>query len=70
MSEHDEIKRIKETAIHSLNSTEQIEAINALAQYGNRAILPITEIIESSVDDKVKTLGYKAIHKIKTHPFN
>ena len=47
---------------------EQIEAINALAQYGNKAISSITEVIESSEHEKVKILGYKAIQKIKTHP--
>jgi len=67
MSEGDQIKKIKESAIHYVSSTDQIEAINALAQYGNKAISSITEVMESSNDDKVKILGYKAIQKIKTH---
>jgi hypothetical protein len=38
-----------------------------LSRYGNKAISSITEVIESSEDEKVKILGYKAIQKIKTH---
>lgn len=67
LSKEDQIKGIKDAAIHSINSTEQIEAINTLSQYGNKAISSITEVIESSEDEKVKILGYKAIQKIKTH---
>ena len=54
--------------IREVQVIEQIEAINALAQYGNKAISSITKVIESSEHEKVKILGYKAIQKIKTHP--
>ena len=65
MSEYDEINRIKECAINSVDSIEQIKAINALAHHGNKAIYPITEVMESSVDDAVKLFGCKSIHKIR-----
>lgn len=67
LSEYEEINGIMECAINSVDSTEQIKAINALAHHGNKAIRPITEVMESSVDDSVKLFGYKSIHKIRTH---
>ena len=67
LSEYDEINRIKEGVTNSEDSIEQIKAIYALAHYGNKAIRPITEVMESSVDDAVKLFGYKSIHKIKAH---
>jgi hypothetical protein len=66
-SEIEEIKRLQETGIHLADSKEKIEAIDSLAGYGNKAIVPILDIMGSSVDQRVKTYGYKTIQMIKTY---
>ena len=70
LSDENQINKIKESAIASIEPLEQIKAIDMLASYGNRAILPITEVIESSNNDQVKKHGYIAIGEIKTHPLS
>jgi hypothetical protein len=67
LSEIDRIKRIQEIGIHSANSKEKIQAIEAISVYGNKAIFPLFDIIGSSTDQMVKTYGYKTILKIKTY---
>jgi hypothetical protein len=67
-NDQDQINKIKEVAIHSIDSTEQRKAIDTLVPFGNKAISAITDIIDSNIDDQVKTYGYEAIQKIKTHP--
>lgn len=67
LSEIDEIRRIQETGIHLADSKEKIEVIDSLAGYGNKAIVPILDIMGSSVDQRVKTYGYKTIQMIKTY---
>ena len=70
LSDENQLNKIKESAIASTESLEQIKAIDMLASYGNRAILPIIEVIESSNNDQVKKHGYTAIDEIKTHPLS
>jgi hypothetical protein len=67
LSEENQIEKIKKSAIASIEPLEQLKAINTLAAYGNRAILPIIEVIESSTNDQVNKHGYKAVQEIKTH---
>lgn len=67
LTEIDKIKRIQEIGIHSAYSKEKIQAIEAIAVYGNKAIFPIFDIMASSADQCVKTYGYNIIQRIKTH---
>jgi hypothetical protein len=67
LSEENQIEKIKRSAIASIGPVEQIKAINTPAAYGNRAILPIIEVIESSSNGQVKKHGYKAVQEIKAH---
>jgi hypothetical protein len=66
-SEHEErIIRIKHLAYCSNDPTVQIRAIDALAAYGNQAIIAITDVINlPNIDDKVKAHGLETIEDIK-----
>lgn len=61
-----EISRIKHIAMSSLDPAVRMAAINALSVYGNEAIDPITQIIESEdSDSNVKQSGLRAIQAIR-----
>jgi hypothetical protein len=66
LSNEKEINEIKEVAISSIDPEEHKQAINALSGYGNEGIIPITEIIDQSLDEEVRLHGYKTIERIKT----
>ncbi len=51
-----------------INTTTGAIHIRSLATYGKKAISVITEIINSSIDDQVRTHGYKTIQTFKTLP--
>ena len=55
MSENEQIKKIRDTAIYTVDSKVKISSIDSLATYGMQGIDPIIDIVGSTIREEVKT---------------
>jgi hypothetical protein len=61
-----QIDNIKKSALGALDQKVRMSAINALAEYGDDGITPITEIVNDSISSEVKQHGMDKITEIKS----
>lgn len=66
-NEEEQVTKIKETAIISLDDDVRKSAIDALAAYKEKGIGGVTEIIDASYNNEVRTFGFNTIKKVKQH---
>ena len=65
MSESQQIKKIRDTAIYTVDSNMKISSIDSLATYGMQGIDPIIDIVGSTIREEVKTHGLDAVKRIR-----
>jgi len=65
LSEDEQIRKLKEVALKSILPNVTKKTIDALAAYGEKAIPAVTEIVQNSVIEDIRTYGLEAIEKIK-----
>jgi len=65
--EEEQITKIKESAIVSLDDDVRKSAIDALSAYKEKGIGAITEIVDASYNNEVRTFGFTTIKKVKQH---
>ena len=68
--EDEEIKRIKAQGEFSNDSETIKRSIDALADYGTRAIPDIFEVIDSSLHSEIETYGLAVIERLKKDSSN
>lgn len=65
MSENEQIRKIKDTGIYTIDSKVKISSIDSLATYGMQGIDPIMDIVGSTITEEVKTHGLDAVKRIR-----
>jgi hypothetical protein len=65
LSENEQIKKIRDTAIYTVDSNVKISSIDSLATYGMQGIDPIIDIVGSTIREEVKTHGLEAVKRIR-----
>lgn len=65
MSENEQIRKIKDTGIYTVDSKVKISSIDSLATYGMQGIDPIMDIVGSTLTEEVKTHGLDAVKTIR-----
>lgn len=65
MSENEQIRKIKDTGIYTVDSKVKISSIDSLATYGMQGIDPIMDIVGSTITEEVKTHGLDAVKRIR-----
>lgn len=65
MSENEQIKKIRDTAIYTVDSNVKISSIDSLATYGMHGIDPIIDIVGSTIREEVKTHGLDTVKRIR-----
>jgi hypothetical protein len=65
LSENEQIKKIRDTAIYTVDSKVKISSIDSLATYGMQGIDPIIDIVGSTIREEVKTHGLDTVKRIR-----
>jgi len=65
MSEEEQIEKLKKIALETQWTDVEKKVIDALEAYGEKGIVPITEIIERSTRTDLEKYGLETIKRIK-----
>jgi hypothetical protein len=65
LSENEQIRKIRDTGIYTVDLKVKISSIDSLATYGMQGIDPIMDIVGSTITEEVKTHGLDAVKRIR-----